>query len=65
MRNNILKLFNLQGYGLIPYKLEVREKEVILKAENPHRDAYCVRCGHFTRSIHERGSGGKYFINMH
>ena len=30
MRDDILKLFNLQGYGLILYKLEVREEEVIL-----------------------------------
>ena len=31
MRDDILKLFNLQGYGLILYKLEVREEEVILE----------------------------------
>ena len=31
MRNDILKLFNLQDYGLILYKLGVREGEVILE----------------------------------
>jgi len=31
MRDDILKLFNLQGYGLILYKLEVREEEAILE----------------------------------
>lgn len=61
MRDDILKLFNLQGYGLILYKLEVREGEVILKVGNPRRGAYCVRCGCFTRSIHERGKWRKVF----